>query len=273
MSVAASPAGLRCASETAATPGSAATAARTSRSAPSPPSGTLAASRSGPLKPGPKPSASVSYAVRVVEPARSLPSSGWPSRRLAKGAASRSSTSVPAIVARHGRATSRSAQRAKRGDGATCSGLRGRSRRANAPMSTGRTVTAPTATAPTTIADPRPMLPDEGDPRGEEPGDGDDDDRPRGDHGRAGRRVGRVRRPADVVARRELLAVAPDDQQRVVDAGAEAEHHPERRREGGERGEPRREGEEEQAAREGDPRGEQRQQHRGAPSGTRASAR
>ena len=71
---------------------------------------------------------------------------------------------MPAIVARHGCATSRSAQRAKRGDGATCSGLRGRSRRANAPISTGRTVTAPTATAPTTIADPRPIRPTKGIP-------------------------------------------------------------------------------------------------------------
>ena len=63
-----------------------------------------------------------------------------------------------------GGATSSPPQRAKRSDGATCSGLRGRSRRAKAPIRTGSTVTAPIATAATTIAEPMPMRPTNGIP-------------------------------------------------------------------------------------------------------------
>ena len=145
--------------------------------------------------------------------------------------ASRTSTSVPTTAATSGRRVISSAQRAKRCEGATCSGRLGRSRRAKAPISIGRTVTAPTATVATMIAEPTPIRPTNGMPGGQQAGDRDDDDRSRRDDRGAGGRVRDARGVVDAVAARQLLAVAPDDQQRVVDARAEAEHHAERRRE------------------------------------------
>ena len=68
------------------------------------------------------------------------------------------------MAERAGRRTTRSPQRAKRREGSTCSGRRGRSRRANAPISVGSTVTAPTATQAITIAEPIPMRPTKGMP-------------------------------------------------------------------------------------------------------------
>ena len=67
----------------------------------------------------------------------------------------------------------------------------------------------------------------------------------------------------DGVTRRELLAVAADDQQRVVDPRAEAEHHAERGREAREVGERGAEAQQQDAAGERDQARDQRQQHRG----------
>jgi hypothetical protein len=70
--------------------------------------------------------------------------------------------SVPAPAASHGLRATRMPQRSKPGEGPI--GRRGRSRRANAPISAGSTVTAPTATAATTIAEPTPSRPTNGIP-------------------------------------------------------------------------------------------------------------
>ncbi len=77
---------------------------------------------------------------------------------------SSASTSTPTVAESAGRRTMSSPQRAKRREGSTCSGLRGRSRRAKAPMRVGSTVTAPTATQAITIAEPIPMRPTKGMP-------------------------------------------------------------------------------------------------------------
>jgi hypothetical protein len=102
--------------------------------------------------------------MRVMEPARSLPSSGWPRRSDAKGSARSTSTSVPAMAAASGLRVIIPAHCAKRRDGSTCSGFFGRRRRANAPISVGSTVMAPTATAAMMIAEPMPILPTNGMP-------------------------------------------------------------------------------------------------------------
>ena len=61
-----------------------------------------------------------------------------------------------------------------------------------------------------------------------------DDDGRAGEHDRPARGVhGDADRLADVVAGVELLAVAGDDEQRVVDADAEADHQADERREVG----------------------------------------
>ena len=127
-------------------------------------------------------------------------------------------------------------------------------------------MTAPTATDgdDDRRADAHP--PDERDAGGEQAGDRDDDDRAGRDDARARGRVGDARAVLDGVAGRQLLAVAADDQQRVVDPGAEAEHHAERRGEAGEVGERGAEAQQQDAAGERDQAGEQRQQHRGGAS-------
>ena len=104
--------------------------------------------------------------------------------------------------------------------------------------------------------------PDERDAGGEQARDRDDDDRAGRDHRRPGGRVGHARGVAHAVPARELLSVAPDDQQRVVDPGAHAEHHAERRREAGEVGEAGAEREQQQAAGQRDSRAHEREQHR-----------
>ena len=64
--------------------------------------GTSLASRSGPLKPGPNPSLSKSYARRVVNDFGSLPASATPSRNERNGTASRSRMRSPPIATGHG---------------------------------------------------------------------------------------------------------------------------------------------------------------------------
>ena len=132
---------------------------------------------------------------------------------------------MPAIAATHGGAVIRSSQRAKTGEGATCSGLFGRSRRANAPISTGRTVTAPTATVATTIAEPTPIRPTNGIPVASRPAIATTTIAPAATTDVPAVRLATAAASGTLVARRELLAVAADDQQRVVDPRAEAEHH------------------------------------------------
>ena len=63
----------------------------------------------------------------------------------------------------------------------------------------------------------------------------DDDGRAREEHGTSGRVDGDADRLARVVPGVELLAIAGDDEERVVDADAEADHDPEERREVGDR--------------------------------------
>ena len=109
-------------------------------------------------------------------------------------------------------------------------------------------------------ADPHPS--DEGDAGGQQAGDGHHDDRSRRHHRGAGGGVRHARGVADAVAARQLLSVAPDDQQRVVDARAEPEHDAERGREAGEVGEGAGELQQQQAARQRDQRRDQRQRHR-----------
>ena len=65
----------------------------------------------------------------------------------------------------------------------------------------------------------------------------------------------------DAVAARKLLAVAPHDQQRVVDARAESQHHTEGGREAREVGECAAELQQQQAARQSDQRRDQRERH------------
>ena len=105
--------------------------------------------------------------------------------------------------------------------------------------------------------------PDERDPGGEQAGDRDDDDRAGRDDARSRRGVGDARAVLDGVPARELLAVAADDQQRVVDPRAEAEHHAERRGEAREVGEGGAELQQQDAAGQRDQARDQRQQHRG----------
>ena len=78
----------------------------------------------------------------------------------------------------------------------------------------------------------------------------------------AGSRGRRRRANRHVVARRELLAIAPDDEQGVVDARAEPEHHPERGRGAREVRERGAEGQQHHAGDERDERGDQRERHR-----------
>ena len=93
-------------------------------------------------------------------------------------------------------------------------------------------------------------------------GDRDHDDHARRDDGGARRRGGLGRRVAFGVTRRGLFSVARDDQQRVVDAGAEAEHH---RDDAGERGEVERRlerREQDLAGHDADQRADERHGHR-----------
>ncbi len=163
-----------------------------------------------------------------------LPSSGWPRRSCVTGAAKTSSTSTPAAIESHGRAVTISPQRPKAREGRTCSGFFGRSRFASAPDH------------------------DRQD-RQRRHDDRADADAPRrcracrsaGCRSRAGRRSrpsrsgprrprrrptwrppsptrrGCCRPPATCSRKRPMI------EQRVVDPGAEAEHHRDHGREGG----------------------------------------
>ena len=104
--------------------------------------------------------------------------------------------------------------------------------------------------------------PDERDAGGEQARNRDDDNRTGSDHRRSCRRVGHARRAGHAVPRRELLSVAADDQQRVVDPGAHAEHQAECRRDAGEVDEAGAEREQHQPAGERDARAREGEQHR-----------
>ena len=105
-------------------------------------------------------------------------------------------------------------------------------------------------------------LPDKGDAGGEQAGDGHHHDRPRRHDGRAGGGVRHTRGVGDAVAARELLSIAPDYQERVVDPRAEPKHDAERGREAREVREGARELQQQQAARQGDQRRDQGEGHR-----------
>ena len=96
----------------------------------------------------------------------------------------------------------------------------------------GRIVSADTTTAPTPIAAAMPSLPISGIPITSRPAIATITIRPAATTEDAGRGGGLRRRVAHAVAGRHLLAEAADDQQRVVDARAEAEHHRDHGREG-----------------------------------------
>ncbi len=86
---------------TAATPGTAFSAVGSAAVASAGVPGANSATRtSGPLLPGPKPAATVSYASRFERPAGSLPASGKPKRTPRNGAASASRTTTPVTAPR-----------------------------------------------------------------------------------------------------------------------------------------------------------------------------
>ena len=80
------------------------------------------------------------------------------------GTANTSRIATPAMIAVHGRAVMKVAQRSKPGDGRTCSGFFGFSQRLSAPIMIGRIVSADTTTPATPIAAPTPSLPISGIP-------------------------------------------------------------------------------------------------------------
>ncbi len=98
---------------TAATPGVSARAPRSSSAAPSarPSPPVWATTTSGPLNPGPKPSASRSYAARPVVEAGSLPASAKPSRMSSAGTDRAPSAATDTSSAVHGRRCTPRAQR------------------------------------------------------------------------------------------------------------------------------------------------------------------
>ena len=148
------------------------------------------------------------------------------------GNAKISRTTTPAAIDAHGRRVTNSPQRVNAGETWACSGFFGTSRRPKAPIMIGRIVSADTTTAPIGDRGAEAHLADERDADHEQAGDRHHHDQPGGDDGRAG---GRRRAGGGVlhaVAGRPLLAVAADDQQRVVDPRAEAEHHREHGGEG-----------------------------------------
>ncbi len=105
-------------------------------------------------------------------------------------------------------------------------------------------------------------LPDVRDADNQQTGDRHHHDQARGHH-RGARRRGRTRgRVLHAVARRSLLAVAADDQERVVDPGSEAEHHRDHRREGGQTERCRERGQQDLARRDADQRPDERRAHR-----------
>ena len=95
--MAAVPLALDWAGDTDCTPGSSAIASSSgARAAAGTLSSSIDSSR-GPLKPGPKPSPSRSYARRVVSVSEAAPLSVMPRRKLNSGAASRPSATIPPI--------------------------------------------------------------------------------------------------------------------------------------------------------------------------------
>jgi hypothetical protein len=107
-----------------------------------------------------------------------------------------------------------------------------------------------------------PHTADERDANGEQAADRDHDDRARGEHRHPGGRVRGAGGGHRIVAGGEPLAVAGDEEQRVVDAGAQAEHHADRRRDGRHVDPGAGQGDERQAADEAEARRDERQRHR-----------
>lgn len=108
--------------------------------------------------------------------------------------------------------------------------------------------------------------PDEGQAGGEQARDGHHHDRSGGDDRRSRSLVRHSRGVRHVVTGGQLFSVAPDYEQRVVDPGAEAEHHPERRGKARKIEHRRAEREQHDAARQREQGGEQGEEHRGGGS-------
>ena len=117
-----------------------------------------------------------------------------------------------------------SPQRSKPAEGRTCSGFFGRSRFASAPIMIGSTVSADTTTAPTPIAAAIPSLPISGMPITSRPAIATITTTPAATTEAPEVAAAFADASRAAVAGGDLLAVSPDDQQRVVDAGAEPEH-------------------------------------------------
>ncbi len=96
----------------------------------------------------------------------------------------------------------------------------------------------------------------------QQPGDRHHHDQARGHHSRAGGRRRAPGRDLQAVARRPLLAVAPDDQQRVVDPGSEAEHRRDHRRKRGQAERIGKHGQQDLARRDADERTDEGRGHR-----------
>ena len=161
---------------------------------------------SGPLKPGPKPSASRSYAWRWVVDGGLVPASVMPRRIESSGTASSSITARPATRATTGRSVTRRAQRALsvRADSAD-EPVRARPTRQRSmlcpakPSSAGISVTAMAIATSTVAAAASPITVRNGMPTTREAGEGDDDGHPGEHDGAAGGGVGPGRRLLDGV--------------------------------------------------------------------------
>ena len=202
-----------------------------SASLPASPLGMSIARRNGPLEPGAERLAQAVVGDRWGLASGWLPSSGWPRRSWVTGRGEEQHDEHAGGDREPRLRGDDLAPAAEGGRGRDVLGLLGRRASRRAPIMTSRTVSADTTTAPTAIAARQAELADERDPDHEQAGDREHHDQAGGDHGRAGGRRGLRRRVAAAVARGDLLPVAPDDQQRVVDARAEAEHDRDHRRE------------------------------------------
>jgi hypothetical protein len=139
--------------------------------------------------------------------------------------------STPAAIETQGRAVTRSPQRAKAREGCTCSGFLGLQPAPERAHHDRQDRQRRDDDRPDPDRRRDPELADQRDSDHEQAGDGDHHDQAGGDH-RSTRRGGRLGGGvARAVSEGDLLPVAPDDQQRVVDAGAEAEHYRDDRRE------------------------------------------
>ncbi len=199
-----------------------------------------------------------------------MPSSGCPSRSPSSGAASASRIATPATAETTGRAATPRAQRS----GSPRRGAVGAAARSQLALAARQHAAAghsqqrghdghggdggrgdDDAGAETHAADER-------DPDGHQAADRHDDDRAGGQHRHAGGRVRGAGSGRRIIAGGQSLAVSGDEEQRVVDAGAEAEHHADGRGDGRDVHPGAGQREQRQTADEPEARGHERERHR-----------